>query len=719
MTEKIQPACGFRAYQIDNHSPGPEIIDYSNFDPKYQLDIFKRACVDTIQVYAKDHWGYSYYPTRVGTIYPGLKHDVFGGLMNMAHKEGFKTMGYYCISFDCLAGSNKAWSVKDYQGKALRFFDTPPNYTPWRLACFNTGYRDYVMSQIKEMVSWYPMDMLFLDILIRPAVCFCDDCKRLYKKDTGRKIPAPNGFYTNTKDVCTSKSPKQWTDAWKQFIRWNYTQTEKFIKEIRSIVRKTNPGIHVTINNTASWSWPAFMANRIKTLDLCDSIFSECHEGANIITPLVRALSGTRPFQIATGKFSGIYDPRPANSCQLEMDTILAHGGKIFIFSETMRKDGMLDSTFFDTLKPVFTNISKKERFLEGLQFCHPVGIVYSETSRVFYGQDDFKEKYAKSMSGAVKFCAKAHLPAEILLEEKLSGYNLNRFELLLLPNTAHIKAKHIPILEQFVSKGGKILATYHTGLFDRNGCRKPESAMAGILGAKFVKDRNDYILNPYSAYINLKQNELNKQGRFSYVGVKGGIAQINPTTAATLAKYTWPILKERREGFINWGPPHPGRDTDIPAIIENKAGNGTVIYLSFPCFKLVEDGLNWPQEILEACTQRLVPEPSLTVEAPDFVEATFAWRKNTKALVVQLLNHSVANLNGRINPVKKADVLIHRRFGKIADAEMKWPKQKKLPVKVCGNYHQVTVSNLDISAILYLNLDVLHNNAEHPSSKT
>ena len=69
------------------------------------VDTLQMGKVDTINIFAKCHHGYSYYPTRVGTMHPGLKSlTCWGSMIEALHSADIRCPIYVSVKWDDLAG---------------------------------------------------------------------------------------------------------------------------------------------------------------------------------------------------------------------------------------------------------------------------------------------------------------------------------------------------------------------------------------------------------------------------------------------------------------------------------------------------------------------------------------------------------------------------------------------------------------------------------------
>lgn len=80
----------FRGYLIDHHSPDPPAVTLENLNVKEYEQFFKEANINNLMLYCKDHWGVTYYNTKVGRRHPGLKEDWIAKLRPVLQKLGIE-----------------------------------------------------------------------------------------------------------------------------------------------------------------------------------------------------------------------------------------------------------------------------------------------------------------------------------------------------------------------------------------------------------------------------------------------------------------------------------------------------------------------------------------------------------------------------------------------------------------------------------------------------
>jgi hypothetical protein len=96
----------FRQIHLDIHTNGKIPGIGSRFDPDAFGDAFKNANVDSVNVFSKCHHGYSFHPTDVEEMHPGLSFDPLRGQIDGLHARGINAPIYTTSTWDELAATN-------------------------------------------------------------------------------------------------------------------------------------------------------------------------------------------------------------------------------------------------------------------------------------------------------------------------------------------------------------------------------------------------------------------------------------------------------------------------------------------------------------------------------------------------------------------------------------------------------------------------------------
>jgi hypothetical protein len=160
-----------RQIHLDFHTS--EAIDAvaERFDADEFGDTMAAAHVNSVNVFGKCGHGYSYYPTAVGTMHPGLRRDLLGEQIGALHARGIKAQAYVSVDWDDLAArQHPEWLAIDRCGRELA---KPPFWggslgegkPVWSVLDLASGYADYVLAQVNEICRLYRPDGFWLDIV--------------------------------------------------------------------------------------------------------------------------------------------------------------------------------------------------------------------------------------------------------------------------------------------------------------------------------------------------------------------------------------------------------------------------------------------------------------------------------------------------------------------------------------------------------------------------
>jgi hypothetical protein len=232
----------FHQVHMDFHIPEfpPEALD--RLDVGAFVDQLQRAGVDLVALFAKCHFGNSYYQTRVGHIHRALKGDFLLEAAGECRRRGIRPLAYYSLCVDKHAyDENPDWRYRDETGQTYAGV--------FGSVCMNTPYKDELaMPQLEEIAAGYPVDGFFIDIPFpwgaKDYFCFCPSCRRRWKTEYGIEIDA------NLPAV--------------ERQRLNMRPAESWLLQIRELIDRRNPELLICSNIAGT----AAVNRRIK--ELCD-----------------------------------------------------------------------------------------------------------------------------------------------------------------------------------------------------------------------------------------------------------------------------------------------------------------------------------------------------------------------------------------------------------------------------------------------------------------
>jgi hypothetical protein len=148
------------------------------------------------------------------------------------------------------------------------------------------------------------------------------------------------------------------------------------------------------------------------------------------------------------------------------------------------------DRRQFETAIPVLEWHAANEAWLVGRRPVASVGVVYSDRNTDYYGRDEADERVARPYYGIIQALVRARIPYLPVHADHIDrdGAELHA---LLLPNLAAMTGGQLEAVRRYAARGGGLLATGETSLYNEWGEPHPDFGLAEILGVRFTGRRH------------------------------------------------------------------------------------------------------------------------------------------------------------------------------------------------------------------------------------
>jgi hypothetical protein len=173
-----------RQVHLDFHTSGllPDIG--GRFRKEQFQEALKLGRVQLINVFAKCHHGWSYYPTTIGRPHPHLACDLLGGQIEACHEIGVRAPIYFTMGWSANdAETHPEWCMRNPDGTIVGAWpagtspDAPKPPFQWQCLCPSGGYHELIRAQTEELCRRYAVDGLWYDIYQPDRLCYCDTCR--------------------------------------------------------------------------------------------------------------------------------------------------------------------------------------------------------------------------------------------------------------------------------------------------------------------------------------------------------------------------------------------------------------------------------------------------------------------------------------------------------------------------------------------------------------
>lgn len=585
----------------DFHLPASVTVG-NCFDGRAYAAKAKLSGIDSLVIFAKCHYGFSYYNTAVGTVHPGLVKDMVDEFVNGCRDEGLESACYLSVFLDTAAGKkHPEWVMRPGD----RSFDDvlKDKYLP---ICVNSGYlKELLIPQVLEILDRYAIDELFFDTMSDFHPCYCENCRRLF----GHEIPH------------TSTDP-----FWRDYVQWYYKRYELFFSQLLEAIQTKDQSVNAVIN----WKWSATMPE--DPMKQIKRLVGDLFTSGSVSSYFAHYWAGTRyPFDYMCGRFLhglGDWSNSTPETLKYTAASTIANGGGFYLIDRQM-PDGCMENRAYSIMKDVFGFINQRRDMVEGTVHVPETAVLHSLEHIVgpdFQYFPDIAERSHRmcQILGISKiFINRAiHYTA---LNATVAEEHLNSYQVLVLPETDYISSSLKKKIVMFVNEGGKLLII-------QGGCRDAiDQDLLDLAGIDYCGPS----MLEYS-YIARSTN-----GFADPLLVRGYSAVIEPRQGTcVLTHFVEPLLAGSGHKDFGHGFAPPTGKASSTAVTLRTVGQGEVMFVAAPLLSSYETYPN--PHIADYVTelyQRLYPRPLVLVDGPRQLEMTAVRRENN--LIVHLVNHN------------------------------------------------------------------------------
>jgi hypothetical protein len=545
------------------------------FDADEFADQLVRAHVTGATVFAKDMYGYSYYPSKVGPTHPKLTFDLLGAQVVALRKRKISVLAYYMTTWNPeLADRHPEWLVVHEPGaksrprvedvsadqKAFKGGITPEiarrdknqgasksqvEASPedkayraylWKFCEGQEGFVQGELDHIREIVSQYELDALWIDG-DGPSTCYCDECVRQLRAKG--LDPFNSGVQHEHK------------------VGLNYS----FLKRIHDLVKEVRPGCLVCPQNQGSYGF----AKRAPLVDYTDheALFTDAqHYGYHYFGAMIRYARGfgvpiyglTVCFKDFWADFGGLKLPAQLHT---ELAEYVSQGARCDI-GDQVHPNGQLDPAVYHVIGKVYGQLGRLEPFLEE-------AVPVTEAALLSSG-GDLGMPCSEMNYGWVKLLTECRVQFDIV--ERGTRWE-DRYGLVVLPEEFWVDQALADRLHAFIAKGGSVIATHRSGLLANS-----EKSWLERYGFEYAG------MSPFApAYLVTPENFIEDLPPYAYALYEGASQWRISSPGSTIATLGEPLYQRTPEHYMS----HQQAPFDHATSYAALARSGRVGLVSFP----------------------------------------------------------------------------------------------------------------------------------------
>lgn len=599
------------------------------YDPKFWLDYFKKTRSEGVCL--SGGGCVAYYPTEVPFHHRSAwlnNKDVVGELIDGCRKQGMSILVRTDphATYDDAKQAHPDWIAVDVEGKPRRHWSSPEMW----LTCAYGPYNFEFMTAVhKEIMGRYHVDGLFHNRWDGEGICYCVHCVANFRAATGLELPrkadAQDGVY-------------------RKWMLWRQERLMNLLDVWNAAIREINPESTCIPNGGGALSSldDVEMSKRVPLLA------ADRQGRSGLATPWFigktakeyRATLGAKP---VIGLFNVGLEDRYRWKDSVTSDAeiriwvfdAIAHGMRPWCckFSGTLH-----DKRWLPWVEDIFVWTEKNRDYLVQEKPIARLAIVYSQQTAWFYGGQQAHAKVEDYALGWCQALTESRIPFEMVHDRLMDAAHLEPYKTIILPNIAALSDAQCEQLRGFVARGGSVIATYETSLYDEMGAQRKNFALADLFGVDWSGKAQGPVLN---SYIRLEHKALPHSPFFAGLEdaprIINGVYQVEVKPRETFSETPFTLIPSYPDLPMEKVYPRVPR-TNISCLYLRERG-GRVAYFPFDIDRTFWEVLNADHLKMMQNTIRWAMDeaPAIQVDGPGVLDVT-AWR-NPGSVTVHLVN--------------------------------------------------------------------------------
>jgi len=599
--------------------------DPAHFDAAFWLDYFQRTRSDGVCL--SGGGCVAYYPTAIPFHHRSAwlgDRDVLGELITGCRKLGMSVLVRTDphATYDDAKAAHPDWIAVEVNGNPRRHWSSPEMWVTCALGPYNFEFMDAVH---KEIMARYRPDGIFMNRWEGSGDCFCQHCRENFKAATGFDLPRT----TNAHD------PER-----RAFLEWRRQRLVNVIDVWNGTIRAINPESSIIPNNGSGASSPL---NSIEISRRAPMLAADRQARHGLAAPWLvgksakeyRATMGSKPviglFGIGLEEQYRWKDSVTSNAeIRIWALDAIANGMRPWFtkFSATLH-----DERWLKAIDDIYLWTEKNQPYLTDRRPLARVALVYSQQTAWYYGS-----KVEDNALGWYQALIESRIPFEMVHDHLLDAEHLASYKTLILPNLACLSDAQCDQLRAFVNRGGSIVATHETSLYDESGARRKNFALADLFGVDWTGRAEGPMMN---SYIRLEHEALPHHPLFAGLEdaprIINGVSRLEVTPTAHFAETPFTLIPSYPDLPMEKVYPRVPR-TGISCLYLRQPA-GRVAYFPFDIDRtfwevLCADHLKMLRNTLLWANNEA---PIVEVDGPGLIDVT-AWR-NSGSITIHLVN--------------------------------------------------------------------------------
>lgn len=557
--------------------------DPARYDKQFWIDFLRRTRTQGVCLSAGGVT--AFYPTRVPyhhrSPYLG-SGDMFGDLAHSCKQMGIRVLGRvdpHAMRADALA-AHPEWVARTADGQPKRHPTDPELY----LTCPNGPVTFEWMPQIlKEIVGTYPVDAIFGNRWAGSAgICHCDVCKTDFRRASGFDIPRS---LADPQDKVV-----------RAYLVWDDEKRYAQLKLWGDTVSAVNPQAFFTPG-----SWGRLDPKRLR--QTIRSIYADRQGRSGQNAAWLNGRSAKETYCLMQDRpMSGIFAVGETSTPYRWMDSVQSnpeisaylHDGLAQGFRPWMTKfkAEVFDKRWVPAVEKAYVWHAENEDYFRNTENLARVAMLQSAQTSTYYresrpadtgaaGPQDVQSLHSgadDAANGYYQALVEARIPFSFADERQLEPEYIGRYKVLVLANIAALSDRQCAQIRDYVNRGGAIVATDETSLYDEWGKRRANFALADLFGCDFAGKVAPRVQN---SYMTVRGPNPMTAGFDDTPRIMAGTRLVSVTPRAGLGKPALTLVPSYPDLPMENVFPTVAQ-TDVPMVYARSFGKGRVVYFPF-----------------------------------------------------------------------------------------------------------------------------------------
>lgn len=542
------------------------------------------------------------------------KSDLVSDLIKEFHNNGIRYIARFDFSKldSSIAIRKPEWLYTGTDGN-------PQIFNGLYSACINGGYyQEYAFEILREAIANYDFDGIFFNMMgytgptyagTFSGICQCENCRKRFFEYSGLSLPKKD----------TDQGIKEYREFQKK------TSEELYIR-ITDFIRQQNPQLIIYNYNAIGTNWIASESGASMS-EGPDDIY---HATKNVKRTLGSYRDRT-PLNLimgfqAIGYRNILSSPNLLRTWWLEN---MLHGAPVslVVVGTLVHYE---DRVFFPIVNELFAFHKKYEKLFTNIQSVSRVALIQGP---------------GNEFNGIIKLLSEEHIMYDVLLPSQIGNSKTPRiledYEMIILDDIRNMSEDMVNMLDSYVEKGGKLLATGAPSTMDERGTNLNRIRLLslGVI--------SDYELHTKSQATYLKVSEKDMDRIWS--------GEMNDFTLLMMnSDFLKCSLRENAEGYLRllpsnmYGPAEKtyyseNEITEYPGIIKYSYGKGKSVYIPWQIGSEYNIKGNYAhRELFLATINNLLSiNKDIETDASPLIEMTHLANLNGAFEWIGMVNHS------------------------------------------------------------------------------